>query len=156
MKLKTILFPAALAAALCARSVLAADITVTDPFARASAGAASTGAAFMTLKNTSATDDRLVGASSPIAASAELHDHIKDGDIVRMRSVPEIDVPAGGAVALKPGGLHVMLIGLKQPLREGEEIPLTLTFAKAGTVIVEVPVKSAGEMPPMPEMQHPR
>ena len=156
MKLKPALISAALAATLGVQSAFAADITVTDPFARASAGMATAGAAFMTLKNTAASDDRLVGASSPAAASAELHDHIKDGDIVRMRAVAEVDIPPGGTVMLKPGGMHVMLIGLKQPLREGEEVPLTLTFAKAGAITVEVPVKSVGEMAPMPEMHHPR
>lgn len=156
MKLKPALVSAAFAATLCAHAAFAADITVTDPFARASAGMATAGAAFMTLKNTSAADDRLVGASSPAAASAELHDHIKDGDIVRMRAIAEVDIPAGGTVMLKPGGMHLMLIGLKQPLREGEEFPLTLTFAKAGAITVEVPVKSVAEMAPMPGMQHPR
>ena len=153
MLLKTSLLPAALAAAVVlAQPAAAADISVQDPFARASAGMAQVGAAFMTLKNTSAANDQLVAASSPVSATAELHNHIKDGDIIRMRQVPSIDVPAGGTVALQPGGLHVMLIGLKQPLREGETFPLTLTFAHAGAVTVEVPVKSAGEMAPMPGM----
>lgn len=142
----------ALALAL-ASPVLAADIEVSSPFARASAGAAPVGAAFMTLKNETASDDKLVSASTPVAASAELHTHIKDGDIMRMREVPSIDLPAGSTVNMQPGGLHVMLMGLKQPLRQGEVFPLTLTFAKAGAVTVEVPVKTAAEMMP-PGHQH--
>ena len=153
MLLKTLLLPAALAAVVLARPVVAADISVQDPFARASAGMAQAGAAFMTLKNTSAVNDQLVAASTPVSATAELHNHIKEGDVVRMRQVPSIEVPAGGSVALQPGGLHVMLLGLKQPLREGETFPLTLTFAHAGAVTVEVPVKSAGEMAPMPGLK---
>lgn len=153
MQLKTLLLPAALAAVVLARPVVAADISVQDPFARASAGMAQAGAAFMTLKNTSAVNDQLVAASTPVSATAELHNHIKEGDVVRMRQVPSIEVPAGGSVALQPGGLHVMLLGLKQPLREGETFPLTLTFAHAGAVTVEVPVKSAGEMAPMPGLK---
>lgn len=152
MLLQNLLLPAALAAAVLAQPVAAADISVEGPFARASAGMAQTGAAFMTLKNTSATADQLTAASTPVAATAELHNHIKEGDIVRMRQVDSIEVPAGGTVALQPGGLHLMLIGLKQPLREGETFPLTLTFAHAGALTVEVPVKAVGEMPPMPGM----
>jgi copper(I)-binding protein len=65
---------------------------------------------------------------------------------MRMRQVSSIDVPAGGTVSLQPGGLHIMLIDLKEPLRQGETFPLTLTFAKAGKVAVDVPVKSPAEM----------
>jgi copper(I)-binding protein len=128
----------------------AGDIAVTDPFARASAGPAKVGAAFMTLKNSGAADDALVAAESPVAARAELHTHIKDGDVMRMRQVPSIDVPARGSVSLQPGGLHIMLIDLKEPLKQGESFPLKLTFAKAGTLTVQVPVKSPAEMAPMP------
>lgn len=145
---------AALAFLTAAAAAAAGDITVSDPFARASAGMATVGAAFMTLKNTGSAGDSLVSASSPVAAKTELHTHVKDGEIMRMREVPSIDVPAGGSVALQPGGLHVMLIGLKAPLKQGEVVPLTLTFAKAGTMTVEVPVKSAAEMAPMPGHQH--
>ena len=145
--------PLSLFALALAWPTLAAEIEVTSPFARASAGMAQVGAAFMTLKNDSTSDDKLMSASSPVAASAELHTHIKDGDIMRMREVPSIDLPAGATVNMQPGGLHVMLMGLKQPLRQGEVFPLTLTFAKAGAVTVEVPVKTVAEMPP-PGHQH--
>ncbi|MFO1119255.1 MAG: copper chaperone PCu(A)C [Rhodospirillales bacterium] len=154
MLLKTLLAPAVLAAVVLAHPVAAAEITVQEPFARASAGMAEAGAAFMQLSNASAVNDQLVAASTPVAARAELHSHIKEDDIMRMRQVPSIEVPAGGTVALQPGGLHIMLIGLKQPLRQGETFPLTLTFARAGVVTVEVPVKSVGEMAPMPGMKH--
>jgi copper(I)-binding protein len=131
----------------------AGDIAVEDPFARASAGPAKVGAVFMIVKNSGAAADALVAAESPVAARAELHTHIKDGDVMRMRQVSSIDVPAGGTVSLQPGGLHIMLIDLKEPLRQGETFPLTLTFAKAGTVAVYVPVKSPAEMGSMPEHQ---
>lgn len=138
----------------CPAGVHASDITIDDPFARASAGSVKVGAAFMVVKNSGATDDALVGAESPVAARAELHTHIKDGEVMRMRQVSSIDVPAGGTVSLQPGGLHIMLIDLKQPLRQGETFPLSLTFAKAGTLAVDVPVKSPAEMGSMPEHQH--
>jgi copper(I)-binding protein len=71
-----------------------------------------------------------------------------------MRQIEAIDVPAGGSVSLQPGGLHVILINLKQPLKQGEAFPLTLTFAKGGTLTIEVPVKSPAETAPMPSHQH--
>jgi copper(I)-binding protein len=145
---------AAMLSVFSAAAAQAGDIAVDDPFARASAGPARVGAAFMTLKNSGAAADALVAAESPVAARAELHTHIKDGDVMRMRQVLSIDVPAGGTVSMQPGGLHIMLIDLKEPLKQGETFPLTLTFAKAGTVTVQVPVKSAAEMAPMPGHQH--
>ena len=132
----------------------AGDITVDDPFARASAGAVKVGAVFMTLKNSGPAADALVAVESPVAARAELHTHIEEGDIIRMRPVEAIDVPPGEAVSLRPGGQHVMLIDLRQPLKQGEVFPLTLTLANAGKMTIEVPVKSAAEMPPMPSHQH--
>jgi copper(I)-binding protein len=132
----------------------AGDIAVADPFARASAGGAKVGAVFMTLKNSGSTTDALAGAESPVAERAELHTHIKEGDIMLMRPVQAIDVPAGGSVSLQPGGLHVMLIDLRQPLMEGEAFPLTLTFAKAGAMTIEVPVRGQAAMAPMPAHKH--
>jgi periplasmic copper chaperone A len=144
---------AAMLSVFSAAAAHAGDIAVEDPFARASAGPVKVGAAFMIVKNSGAAADALVAAESPVAARAELHTHIKDGDVMRMRQVSSIDVPAGGTVSLQPGGLHIMLIDLKEPLRQGETFPLTLTFAKAGTVAVYVPVKSPAEMGSMPEHQ---
>lgn len=117
-------------------------ITVTAPFARATP--ARNGGVFMTLRNAGAESDRLVKAASPVAASVELHTHLREGDAMRMRPVENIPVPAKGATALEPGGLHVMLIGLAKPLKEGERFPLTLTFERAGSVTIEVPVLKAG------------
>ncbi len=122
------------------------DITVQGPWARASAGQAKAGAAFVTLNNAGATDDRLTGVSAGVSDKAELHTHIKEGDIMRMRPVEAIDVPAGGVATLQPGGDHIMFMGLHEPLKEGETFPLTLTFEKAGEVTVEVMVMKAGAM----------
>jgi periplasmic copper chaperone A len=151
--LKAIL-TAAVLSTLSAVGAYGGDIAVNDAFARASTGAAKVGAAFMTLRNSGAMADALVGVKSPVAARAELHTHIEDGGIMRMRQVDAIDVPARGSVSLQPGGLHIMLIDLKQPLKQGEAFPLTLTFAKAGTMTIEVPVKSQAETAPMPSHQH--
>lgn len=120
----------------------AGDIAVEQPFARATP--AKVGGVFLVLKNAGGTADRLVKAASPVAASVELHTHVKDGDAMRMRPVENIPVPAKGETALEPGGYHIMMIGLKQPLKEGDSFPLTLTFEKAGSVTVTVPVQKAG------------
>lgn len=117
-------------------------IRVQQPFARATP--AKVGGAFMLLQNGGATADRLLKAESPVAASVELHTHVKDGEAMRMRPVESIALPAGGEAKLEPGGYHIMLIGLWQPLKEGTHFPLTLIFEKAGKITVEVPVQKAG------------
>lgn len=122
-------------------------ITIGHPWSRA-AGANTNGAAYMTLRNTGREADRLVSASTPIARTVELHTHVRDGDVMRMRPVRDIAVPAGETVRLRPGGLHVMLIDLTRPLNAGETIPLTLRFEKAGEVTIAVPVRPAGAAGP--------
>lgn len=117
-----------------------------DAWARASAGMARAGGAFMTIVNPGPEDDRVVAARTPVSPIAELHTHIKDGDVMRMRQVPEIAVPAGETVVLQPGGLHVMFMKLDAPLTEGQTFPLTLTFEKAGEQTVEVTVMGPGAM----------
>lgn len=123
-------------------------IRIVDPWARATAGMAMVGAAYMTIENTGAMADRLIEAASPVASKAELHTHIVEGDIMRMRAVEGIDLPPGEIVRLRPGGLHVMLINLTAPLQMGEHFPLTLTFAEGGTTTVEVEVLEPGATEP--------
>ncbi|WP_299444238.1 copper chaperone PCu(A)C [uncultured Rhodospira sp.] len=135
----------AAAAPAMAAEVTAGSLTIADPWARASAGMARAGAAFMTITNTG-DSDRLVSATANVSDVVELHTHIKDGDVMRMRKVEAIDVPAGETTMLQPGGLHVMFIGLHDPLQEGETFPVTLTFEQAGDVDVDVIVKSVGAM----------
>ncbi|MDU9004013.1 copper chaperone PCu(A)C [Sedimentitalea todarodis] len=119
-----------------------ANITVTDPYARSSMASSATGAAFMTLKNDTDQDDRLVAVTSDVAERVELHTHVEDANgVMKMREVEGgFEVAAGDTHALKRGGDHVMFLGLKQPLSDGDIIPLTLTFEKAGDVVIEVPV----------------
>ena len=124
----------------------AGEITITHPWTRA-AGANANGAGFMTLRNAGAAD-RLLGASSPAARRVELHTHIREGDVMRMRPVPAIELPAGQSVELRPGGLHLMLIGLTAALPQGGELPLTLRFERAGEVQVVLPVQGAGARGP--------
>jgi copper(I)-binding protein len=125
--------------------VLAADVEVSAPFVRAAPMAGGTGAAFLTIVNHGGAD-RLVAAESGVAKTVELHTHIKDGDIMRMRKVDAIAVPDHGQAELKPGGDHVMLIGLHEALKEGTEVPLTLVFEKAGRIEIKAPVAPMGAM----------
>jgi periplasmic copper chaperone A len=120
------------------------SIQVDNPWARASVG--KTGAIYLTIKNTGGTDDRLVSAATPAADQAQLHIEINDNGVMKMRPLSAIDVKANSTVTLAPGGMHVMLVGLKQPLKEGQSFPLTLTFAKAGQIDATVMVMKAGAM----------
>ena len=146
--------PARLAVTLFSLAVLAgpalADgpMAVTAAWARAGAPSAKAGAAFLTVTNGGSASDRLIAAETPVADKAELHTHMMDNGVMKMRPVDGIDVAPGTPVTLKPGGLHVMLLGLKQPLTEGSHFPVTLTFDKAGTVTVDVAVQGAAAMGP--------
>ncbi len=121
-------------------------ITVTDGYVRVAGQRAKSGAAFMTLANAAATDDRLIAARTGAAERAELHTHLMDAaGVMRMVKVEDgIVVPAGGTAALARGGDHVMLLGLAAPLAEGDDVALTLVFENAGEVLVELPVGDGG------------
>jgi len=126
-----------------AHDYAAGDIRIAHPWTRA-AGANANGAGFMTLRNAGTQPDRLLSAATPAARVVELHTHIREGDVMRMRPVRDIPVLPGETVELRPGGLHVMLIGLAAPLPQGGRVPLTLRFERAGEVQVELAVEAAG------------
>lgn len=100
------------------------------------------GAAYLTLKNYSEASDRLVGASSPVSARVEIHTHEMEAGLMKMRRLESVILNPGEYVKFEPGKRHLMLIGLKQPLREGERIPLTLEFENAPTLEVVVTIES--------------
>lgn len=136
---------AALAAPASAQITRKSSITAVDPWSRATSPRANIGAGYVTIRNTSAQPDRLVSATSPRAAKVEIHTMSLNDGIMRMRPLPNgLEVPAGGEASLAPGGNHVMLIGLKSPLRAGERIPATLRFARAGDVRIAFQVVGAG------------
>lgn len=116
------------------------------PWARATPGHAENGAAYLTI--VSPTTDRLTAASSPVAKKVELHTMSMEGGVMRMRPLAAIDIPAGQTVTLSPAGMHIMLLGLTQPLREGQSFPLTLSFEHAGPLQVTVAIEKAGAMGP--------
>jgi hypothetical protein len=125
------------------------DIVVIDPWARASAGANGVVGAYLTVRNDGDQADRLVGAVSDNAEQVQLHVTRAQGQVMRMLPVESIDIPAHGAVTLQPGGYHLMVMGLKEPLRVGARLPLTLKFERAGALAVYAAVVGPGGMGPM-------
>ena len=123
---------------------LAQSVKVSEPWVRATPPGAKVGAAYMVLQAAPGAGDTLISASSPVAGVTEIHNHIMDGGIARMRRVDGITVPAGGSVALAPGGYHVMLMDLKAPLMADATIKLKLVFQKAGEVEVDAKVRPIG------------
>ncbi len=151
MKLLAIIFAITAAAQVAslalAQGAQAADgIQVTESWARATGKTARSAVAYLSLENTGDTGDKLIGASTPAAGRVELHTHLKEGDVMRMRAVQSVEVGPRSKVRLQPGGLHLMLTELKGPLAEGSHFPLTLRFEKAGEMTVEVAVQGAGAM----------
>jgi copper(I)-binding protein len=118
-------------------------VHVENAWARATAANAMSGGVFLTVTDSGA-PDRLVGASTPVAATAELHETINDNGVMRMRPVAGLAVETGKPVVLKPGSYHVMLMGLRRQLKPGDSFPISLTFEKAGTVTATVTVAAAG------------
>lgn len=119
-------------------------LKIDHPFARATPPGARTGGVFVTVENTGTQPDRLLSASTPVAGIAELHEMSVDAGVMRMRGVAAMEVKAGETLQLKPGGFHVMLSELKQPLKVGDKFPMTLKFQNAGTVEVSVWVEDMG------------
>ncbi len=141
----TLALTALIVASINAKSPLADDqhkIHITDAWARVTFGNIANSAAYFSIENSGTSDDRLIDARGEISKKIELHTHIRDGDVMRMRRLKSgVAVPAGKSVAFAPGGHHVMLIGVNSPLKEGNTIALTLEFEKAGTIAVDIPIK---------------
>ncbi|MDF1751058.1 MAG: copper chaperone PCu(A)C [Alphaproteobacteria bacterium] len=129
-------------------------IHIESSFARASASpAAKSGAAYVTIMNKGDTADRLIGVEGDAASMIQIHKTEMANGVMTMKEVEGgLEIPAGGMIALEPGGNHLMMMGLKAPLVEGQTLPLTLVFEKAGKIDVEIPVLAPGAM--MGEMDH--
>jgi copper(I)-binding protein len=130
-----------LAATLLAATAAMAQNTVKveNVWARPTVDGQSAGGGFLKITGGAAAD-KLLSASAPVSKAVEMHVMQMDGNVMRMRAIPAIDVPAGGSVELKPGGTHIMFVGLNKPLKAGDSFPLTLKFEKAGEVKVDVKV----------------
>jgi copper(I)-binding protein len=134
-------------------SAAAGPVVVRDAWIRATPPGARTAAAYLTLVN-DGTADRLLGGTTPAARTVELHTHVDEGGLTRMVRLPELALPAGGAVRLEPGGLHLMLIDIAAPLTAGTSIMLVLQFATADALVIEVPVVDARGKPLTPHVTH--
>jgi hypothetical protein len=130
-----------------AHDYMLGDIHIMQPWSRPLPPVSVNGAAYMTLMNKGDSPDRLLSVSTPAANKAEIHNHTMEGGLMKMRPVGVLDITPGDATVLQPGGLHVMLMGLAEPLVEGQSFPLTLNFERAGsievTVMIFVPDESA-------------
>lgn len=124
------------------------EVTIEAPWARASIGISRPAAAYLTLRNEGSEPDVLTSVKTSVSGTAEVHEMTITDGIARMRQVGEVEIPAGGEVVLKPGGLHVMLMKLKRPLKEGEKFTMTFIFANVGPIDVTVPVQGIGASGP--------
>lgn len=125
-------------------------LTVSEPYVRLMPPGAKTTGGFMLIRNDGNDDRRLVRAESPAATIVELHTHLNENGVMKMRAVPHIEVKAHGQTELKPGSFHVMLIDLTAPLNEGDKVPIGLTFDDGSTIAIEAPVKKPHAPMPMP------
>ncbi|MEO0028973.1 MAG: hypothetical protein RJB45_1014 [Pseudomonadota bacterium] len=137
-------------------SAFAQTVVVSDPWIRATVTGQKATGAFM--KITSKEGAKITGVSSPAAGVAEIHEMKMEKDVMKMAAIPSLNVPAGGAVELKPGSYHVMLMDLKAPLADKSTVPLTLTFENAkgvkSKVDLQVPVKAMNAMSTQSEHKH--
>jgi copper(I)-binding protein len=131
-----------------AHEVTTKGVTVAHPWARATPGGATVGAAFVEIRTDKNTSDRLIGVSSPVASRAEVHSSSMQGGIMKMRHLDGIDLKPGASHVLKPMGEHIMLFDLKHPLKEGDLVDLTLDFEKAGPIAIKAPIESMAAMGP--------
>ncbi len=120
-------------------------LLIGHPWARPSLGEVKVGAAYLSISNNGPSDDRLIGAKATVSEAVEIHAHIMNSDVMQMRRVDGVAAPSGATVKFEPGGLHVMLIGLKEKLVEGASFPMTLVFEKAGEIPVEVKIEKRAE-----------
>jgi copper(I)-binding protein len=131
-----------------AHEITAGALTISHPWSRATAASAKAGALYLTVANSGAEADRLVGVSTEVAARCELHLSDTAGGMMTMRMVEQVEVPAGGSAVFAPMGAHVMLMGLKAPLEKGTSFPAVLHFEKAGDVAIEVTVQGIADLQP--------
>ena len=133
----------------CAEDVKAGDLVISQEWARATPGGSKTGGGFLTIENKGSTPDKLIGASADVAGKVEVHEMKMDGGVMKMRPVEGgVAIDPGKTVKLAPGGYHLMMMNLKKPLKQGEKLPVTLQFEKAGKVSVTLDVEGVGAQGP--------
>lgn len=148
------LLAASLLFSLGALAAPADQVSVENPYVRLAPPNAPTTGAFMVIRNNGDKDIKLLKAENPASRVTELHTHLHEGGVMKMRPVAAIDIKARGAAVLQPGGLHVMLIDLKAPLKEGDVVPITLGFDDGSSKTVEARVARNAPQPAPMEHQH--
>ena len=124
-------------------------LEITRPWTRATPATAQSGGGFLTVTNKGTTPDRLIAARSTVSAKVEVHEMRMDGNVMRMRELEKgLEIPAGGTVMLKPGGYHIMFMGLKAPFAKDAKVPVTLVFEKAGSLDIVLDVEALGAAAP--------
>jgi copper(I)-binding protein len=137
------------AAPACAQEVKAGDLVITQAWSRATPGGAKIGGGYLTIENKGTTPDRLIGGSGDIASKIEVHEMSMKNGVMTMRPLDNgLTIGPGKTVKLSPGGLHLMLFDLKAPLKQGDKVPITLEFEKAGKVTLSLDVESLGAQGP--------
>jgi hypothetical protein len=124
------------------------ELEARHPWSRETVPGATAGVAYMEIRNRGAQPDRLVGATTPLAARVELHVIVRKGEVTGMRHIGSLEIPPRARIELRPGGSHLMLIDLARPLKKGERVPLTLRFERAGELQIELEVQQVGSRHP--------
>ena len=124
------------------------DVQIRHPWSRATPPGASVAAAYMEIRNTGKQADRLLSATSAVAQRVEMHLTEREGEVMKMREVKSIDIPPRERYTLRPGGAHLMLVDLKQPLKKGERFAMRLRFERAGELEIELEVQEQGSRHP--------
>ena len=128
-----------------AQETKAGDLVISQPWSRATPGGAKVGGGYLVIENKGTTPDTLIGGTTAVASSVEVHEMAVTNGVMTMRQLKQgLPVEPGKSVTLKPGGYHLMLVGLKQPLKQGETVPVTLQFEKAGKVDLSFEVRAIG------------
>jgi periplasmic copper chaperone A len=140
------------AAPACAEEVKAGDLVISQAWSRATPGGAKTGGGFLTIENKGSAPDRLVAVSGDFAGKIEVHEMAVKNGVMTMRPLENgLTIEPGKTVALAPGGYHLMMLDLKAPLKQGDKLPVTLQFEKAGAVAVTLDVQGVGAKAPAAE-----
>jgi copper(I)-binding protein len=150
---RTVAYVAALFALLAApahaQEVKAGDLVITQAWSRATPGGAKIAGGYLTIENKGATPDRLIGGSGDFAGRVEIHEMAMNNGVMTMRALDKgLAIEPGQTVKLAPGGYHLMLMDLKNPLKQGEKVPLTLQFENVGKVTVSIDVQGVGAQAP--------
>ena len=134
--------------------VFSSSLIIEGAFARASSGHGKNSVAYLSIRNHASKDDYLIEVKTNVAAMTSLHNHINDKGIMKMRAVKQIVIPGDGSIRLQPGGFHIMLMGLKKPLVEGDKFDLKLVFKNAGNIMCSIIVKKVHAMGHSKKMKH--